>query len=138
MIAVDASAVVAILAGEDDARELARALEAASASGAVILSTINAWEAACGLARIRRVSRIQALAIVEQFAAIARISLSPPDAETLRLAVEAAERFGKGGQGAVTVLNMGDCFAYATARRFQARLLFKGDDFPQTDIEPAR
>jgi ribonuclease VapC len=32
---------------------------------------------------------------------------------------------------------MGDCLAYACARHFGEPLLFKGGDFPLTDIEPA-
>ncbi len=32
---------------------------------------------------------------------------------------------------------MGDCFAYACARTNAAKLLFKGDDFSKTDIDPA-
>jgi ribonuclease VapC len=34
-------------------------------------------------------------------------------------------------------LNYGDCFAYALAKRRGEPLLFKGNDFAQTDIEPA-
>ena len=34
-------------------------------------------------------------------------------------------------------LNYGDCFAYALAKRRGEPLLFKGNDFSQTDIEPA-
>ena len=34
-------------------------------------------------------------------------------------------------------LNYGDCFAYALAKRTGEPLLFKGNDFSQTDIEPA-
>jgi ribonuclease VapC len=34
-------------------------------------------------------------------------------------------------------LNFGDCFAYACARHFGQPLMFKGADFPQTDIEAA-
>ncbi len=34
-------------------------------------------------------------------------------------------------------LNMGDCFAYACARAQNAPLLFKGEDFLQTDINDA-
>ena len=34
-------------------------------------------------------------------------------------------------------LNFGDCFAYACARHFGEPLMFKGADFPQTDIEAA-
>jgi ribonuclease VapC len=32
---------------------------------------------------------------------------------------------------------MGNCFAYECARASGARLLFKGEDFRRTDIEPA-
>jgi ribonuclease VapC len=32
---------------------------------------------------------------------------------------------------------MGDCFAYACARALAVPLLFKGDDFSQTDIAVA-
>ena len=34
-------------------------------------------------------------------------------------------------------LNFGDCFAYALAKAEREPLLFKGNDFSQTDIEPA-
>jgi ribonuclease VapC len=34
-------------------------------------------------------------------------------------------------------LNFGDCFAYACARHLGQPLLYKGADFPQTDIEAA-
>ena len=41
-------------------------------------------------------------------------------------------RFGKGRHPAG--LNFGDCLAYATARLANAPLLFKGNDFTQTDL----
>ncbi len=34
-------------------------------------------------------------------------------------------------------LNFGDCFAYACARHAGISLLYKGEDFPLTDIAPA-
>jgi ribonuclease VapC len=34
-------------------------------------------------------------------------------------------------------LNFGDLFAYVLARRHGAALLFKGEDFSQTDVTPA-
>ncbi|HYE45293.1 MAG TPA: type II toxin-antitoxin system VapC family toxin, partial [Caulobacter sp.] len=34
-------------------------------------------------------------------------------------------------------LNLGDCFAYALAKRLDAPLLYKGDDFAKTDIRSA-
>ena len=49
-----------------------------------------------------------------------------------RGAIETFERFGRGNHPAR--LNMGNCFAYACARTLGVPLLFKGDDFAQTDI----
>jgi ribonuclease VapC len=57
----------------------------------------------------------------------------PP--ETARIALDAFVRYGKGRHPAR--LNFGDCFAYACARHLGEPLMFKGGDFPQTDIEAA-
>ena len=51
-------------------------------------------------------------------------------------AIDAFSRYGK-GLGHKAGLNFGDCLAYAVARTHAAPLLFKGDDFVHTDIEPA-
>ena len=56
-------------------------------------------------------------------------------ADHLRLARDAYERYGKGRHRAA--LNMGDCCAYALARHTDEPLLFKGNDFPRTDVVPA-
>lgn len=56
-------------------------------------------------------------------------------AEHGRAARDAWERFGKGNHPAR--LNYGDCIAYATAKVAGEPLLFVGDDFALTDIEPA-
>lgn len=48
------------------------------------------------------------------------------------IAAEAFVRYGKGRHPAA--LNYGDCMAYAVAKSLDAPLLFKGDDFAQTDI----
>ena len=62
------------------------------------------------------------------------------DVVTLSLAsarqvTDAYARWGKGIHAAA--LNLGDCFAYASARQLALPLLYKGDDFALTDIEPA-
>jgi len=44
----------------------------------------------------------------------------------------AYERFGKGSHPAS--LNLGDCCSYALASTRKQPLLYKGDDFPQTDL----
>ena len=49
------------------------------------------------------------------------------------LARDAYRRFGKGNHPAK--LNFGDCFAYALAKATGEPLLFKGDDFAQTDLD---
>jgi len=52
-----------------------------------------------------------------------------------REAVDAYRRFGKGRHAAR--LNFGDCMAYAVASLAGEPLLFTGDDFSQTDLDPA-
>lgn len=57
----------------------------------------------------------------------------PPEAGAV--AVQAFDTYGKGRHPAA--LNFGDCFAYACARHHGLPLMFKGSDFPLTDIEAA-
>ncbi len=56
--------------------------------------------------------------------------------EHARLAFDAFKRFGK-GRRTKAGLNFGDCFVYALAKEMDAPLLFKGNDFAQTDLQPA-
>jgi len=51
-----------------------------------------------------------------------------------REAVDAYERFGRGRHPAK--LNFGDCLSYATAKLAGQPLLFSGEDFKKTDINP--
>ena len=59
------------------------------------------------------------------------------DVDQLDLAKDGMRRFGRGRGASPAVLNFGDLFAYALARRLSAPLLFKGNDFGRTDIIPA-
>lgn len=56
----------------------------------------------------------------------------PFDATQADLAIVAFTQFGKGRHKAG--LNFGDCCAYALAKSLNLPLLFKGNDFAQTDI----
>ncbi len=58
--------------------------------------------------------------------------IEPVTAEQADLAREAWRRYGKGRHSAG--LNYGDCFSYALAKIKGEPLLFKGNDFPHTDI----
>jgi ribonuclease VapC len=51
------------------------------------------------------------------------------------VARDAFLRYGKGRHEAA--LNFGDCAAYALARSRNLPLLFKGEDFPRTDLVAA-
>jgi ribonuclease VapC len=64
----------------------------------------------------------------------AGIDLAAVDAEQAHVARRAFSRFGKGRHPAG--LNYGDCFAYALATVLGEPLLYKGDDFGQTDVLP--
>lgn len=64
------------------------------------------------------------------------VAIEPVTAEQARLARRAYRTYGR-GSGSPARLNLGDCFAYALAKAASEPLLFKGEDFPHTDIEPA-
>lgn len=63
------------------------------------------------------------------------IEIAPVTVEQAETGHRAYLRFGKGRHRAC--LNFGDCFAYALAMTMTMSLLFKGDDFSQTDVVPA-
>jgi len=49
------------------------------------------------------------------------------------LAQEAAWTYGK-TVGHPAQLNFGDCYAYACAKAYRVGLLYKGNDFSETDL----
>ncbi len=99
-------------------------------------SAIAIFEAALAIARQNRSTVEEAEQDVRDFINAARIEiLSVTDADATR-ALAAFSRYGK-GRGHPAQLNMGDCFAYALAKGRNASLLFKGQDFGHTDVEPA-
>lgn len=129
---LDASAMVAMLTEEAEGDALADCLAGASARHT---SAIAIFETVAALARKRSYSVDEARAIVARFLELAEIELMPIGAAESEAALTAFERFGKGRHPAS--LNLGDCFAYGCAHALGMPLLFKGDDFPQTDIQAA-
>jgi ribonuclease VapC len=127
---VDTSALIAILRDEPEARACASAIESSairrvSAANFVETALIDASRDPVASRRFDDLIR-EALIIVE-----------PVTEAQARIAREAYRDFGK-GSGHPAKLNFGDCFAYALAKVTAEPLLFKGDDFARTDIEPAR
>ena len=126
---VDSSAVLAILFGEPDARRHAAAIMSAHPCR---MSVANVLEASIALERRGGDTAAHDLdTLLER----AEIELVPVTVEHLEAARRAWRRYGKGNHPAA--LNFGDCFAYALAKTTGEPLLFKGKDFPQTDIDPA-
>ena len=66
----------------------------------------------------------------------AQIEIVAMNADQAELARAAWRKYGKGNHPAG--LNIGDCCAYALAKYSGEPLLFKGDDFNQTDIQAAK
>ncbi len=73
--------------------------------------------------------------VLDAYLASAEVATAPITLEQLAVARDAWRRYGKGNHPAA--LNFGDCFAYALASTTGESLLFKGNDFAQTDIEAA-
>lgn len=124
-----------MLMPESDGRLLSARL-GGSVPAQRFVSTVSIWEAASAVARLKNCDRRLGLRIVDDFAKAIEIAPIAPDMAITALAVDASERYGMGG-GRPGILNLGDCFSYATARHLKAALLFKGDDFGRTDITPA-
>jgi len=126
---VDASAAVAILNSESDAKMLSAKLSGARDA---FLSPISYYEIVTGLARAAKLSTAEAVVAVDIFIQEKPLKSLAIDDSIARIAVAAFARYGKGRHKAA--LNMGDCFAYACAKTLDVPLLCKGNDFRHTDI----
>lgn len=125
MIAVDTSAILAVIRAEDDAERIAR-----------ILSDYDWMIGAPTVLECRMVvhgsgdeADRRGLDLVLSYPAGRIVDFG---ANHLAAAQSAFERFGKGRHPAK--LNFGDCMSYAIARVADAPLLYKGGDFVLTDI----
>jgi ribonuclease VapC len=128
---VDTSAVIAILRMEAEAPEFARIIERAAQP------------------RISAVSYVETGAVIDgskdpvasrrfdELIEAAEIAIEPVTEAQARIARQAYRDFGK-ASGHPAKLNFGDCFAYALAKAKGEPLLFKGQDFSQTDVRLAR
>lgn len=129
MIVIDSSAIVAVFLKELGADRL---LHAMRDSRRPRLSAANLLEV---LMVLDTRSRSDNRGLIEQWLYQLDIGIEPVTTRQVWLAHDAFRRFGKGFHPAR--LNFGDCFAYALARELDMPLLFKGGDFPLTDIRPA-
>jgi ribonuclease VapC len=127
---VDTSALIAILRDEPEAAAFAAAIEAASQRR---ISAANFVEAAIVIDGSRDPIASRRL---DDLVREAQLVIEAVTAVHAKIAREAYRDFGR-GSGHSARLNFGDCFAYALARATGEPLLFKGNDFSQTDIMSA-
>ncbi len=124
---IDSSAVVAVLRDEPERRRFNELIEEAEQC---LMSAVSFVEASMVVE-----SRMgyEGLRDFDLFVLKAGIEIATVDMEQAKIARMAFRKFGKGRHAAN--LNFGDCFSYALAKSLDAALLFKGNDFSQTDIE---
>ena len=126
---VDTSAIVAILRGEAEARSFLQTLLDHPGAQISAGSWIELGPALAALGQPDLDSQL--VLIVRKLAMI----IAPVTAEQAEIGRKAYRQYGKGQHPAR--LNFGDCFSYALAKATGEPLLFKGNDFAQTDITPA-
>lgn len=126
MIAVDTSALMAIVLGEAEADACIRVLET---EPEVVISAATVAEALIVAAR-RNVGE----EVARMIDGLGFEVLSVTPASARRIAAAYA-RWGRGAHPAA--LNFGDCFSYEVAKEKSCPLLYVGDDFSKTDLESA-
>ena len=126
---IDASAIIAILREEPEARSCAEPIASASSRR---VSAVNYVEAAVVIDGSR--NPVASRRFDDLFRE-AQLIVEPVTEAQARIAREAYRDFGK-DSGHPAGLNFGDCFAYALAKATGEPILFKGDDFTHTDLSP--
>ena len=124
---IDTSAIVAILLNEPERQEFIQKIDLAKSR---LMAAPTLLECQIVIeTRKGTLGRFQ----LDLFIYEAEITIFPFNKEQVHFAIVAWQRYGKGRHPAG--LNFGDCFAYALAKSRGEPLLFKGNDFSQTDIE---
>lgn len=129
-VVVDTSALLAIRENEPE-REVfhARLLESEPVMSLATLTELRmVWQGRYGAST---------LADVDRLVSLYRISVEPVEVADGPHLAHAILAYGRGRAAEPAVLNFGDLFSYALARRLDLPLLFKGADFPKTDVIPA-
>lgn len=126
MIAVDTSALMAIVLNEPEADACSAVLEA---EGDLLISAGTVAEALI-VADRRNVGEEMERLIDGLGFEVVGVTLA-----SARRIARAYRDWGKGARRAA--LNFGDCFAYEVAKERGCRLLYLGDDFAGTDVESA-
>ncbi|MGI9044782.1 MAG: type II toxin-antitoxin system VapC family toxin [Gemmatimonadaceae bacterium] len=125
---IDTSAMIAILLSQPEADRLVAALETDHTR---LVSAATVVEAS--LVVLGRVGEAGEQQLDRLLRTLGAEVVAVGD-EQVSLARDAALRYGRGRHAAA--LNFGDCFSYALSIARGEPLLFVGDDFSRTDVEP--
>lgn len=123
---IDTSALIAILLNEPEADKF---IDAIAKSSERFVSVFSILEAGIVIQARKGIAGKEELDHLISHSRIKAVALNQ---EQMEIALEAWQRFGKGRHPAG--LNIGDCCSYALAKYSGEPLLFKGDDFGETDI----
>lgn len=126
MIAVDTSALMAVLLAEPEASDCIACLKS---EPSLLISAATTAEALI-VAERRGLGEEMSL-LLEKFG----FQVVPVTSTSAHRVATAYRHWGKGVHPAG--LNFGDCFAYEVARSHGCSLLFVGKDFSQTDVRSA-
>jgi ribonuclease VapC len=128
-VIIDASALLAVVLAEPDAPRYAAAIANAAERR---MPSVTWFEAAM---QVDASGDEFAVNRFDDFIRDFSIRIIPLTAEHARHARVGRRLFGRNNHPAR--LNFGDCLVYGVAKAEREPLLFKGNDFAQTDIEPA-
>ena len=125
---IDSSALLAILLGEPDQHRYAAAIAGATTRQ---MSVASYLEVALKVDRIAKAGGDPILDISLERLGIALVPMTIAHGKVAR------EAFNTFGYDHPARLNFGDCIVYALAKTSAEPLLFKGNDFRQTDLMSA-
>lgn len=127
---LDTSAVIAVVLGEEYSAALSEVIDSAPSLSMAAPTYVEL--SAIASRRLRPEQSRMLERLLESW----DIQVVAFDRQQAEAAATAYKVFGK-GSGHPAQLNLGDCFSYALASVRNEALLFIGNDFIHTDIEPA-
>jgi ribonuclease VapC len=126
---VDTSVIIAIIKLEPEKDAFLDRLEAARHR---YTSPLVVLEAVMRLSSLMKEDIPSVRQFVGEVLSQANVEIIPINQKMGEIAIQAFDQYGKGRHPAR--LNMADCFSYAGAKAYRSPLLYKGNDFSQTDL----
>ena len=127
---LDSSSIVAIIAGEPERDDL---LQRVAVAPRRATSVVTVFETILALAR-KTSDRENAPRQVRQFLRAADVDILPVDTRCMEFFLGVFQKYHRGSGRPGARLNFGDCVTYAVARAYDLKILYKGNDFAQTDM----